>query len=76
MFEYVVLHVGGGGNPRNTTDVPHPYIRILNRAVELTSEWFATVLFRPQSVMLQVELCAVVLLFMTQHHLMSRSDII
>ena len=51
MFEYVVLHVGGGGNPRNTTDMPHPYIQILNRAIELTSEWFATVLFRPQSVM-------------------------
>ena len=76
MFEYVVLHVEGGGNPRNTTDLPHPYIRILNRAVEFTSEWFATVLFRPHSVMLHVELRVVVLLFMTRHHLLSRSDVI
>ena len=74
MLGYVVL--GGGGNPRNTTDLPHPYIRILNRAVELTSECFTTVLFRPQNVMLHVELRMVVLLFMTQHHLMSRSDVI
>ena len=62
MFQYVVLHVGVGGNPRNTTDLQHPYIRILNRAVELT-KWFATVLFRPQSVILHVELRVVVLLF-------------
>ena len=31
VLEYVVL--GGGGIPRNTTDLPHPYIGILNRAV-------------------------------------------
>ena len=73
MLEYVDL--GGGGNPRNTTDLPDPYIRILNRVVELTSEYFITVLFRPQSVMLHVELRVVVLLFMTRHHLMSRSDV-
>ena len=36
MLKFVVL--GSGGNPRNTTDQPHPYIRILNRTVELTSE--------------------------------------
>ena len=71
---YVVL--GGGGNPWNTTDLPHPYIRILNGAVELTSECFITVLFRPQSVMLFVELHVVVLLFMSRHHLMSRSNVI
>ena len=74
MLEYVVL--GVGGNPRNTTDLPHTYIRILNRAIELGSECFSTVLFRPQSVMLHVELRVVVLLFMTRHHLMSRSDVI
>ena len=74
MLVYVDL--GGGGNPRNTTDLPHPYIRILNRAVELTSKCFITVLFRLQSVMLHVELRVVVLLYMTQHHLMSRSDVI
>ena len=34
--------LGGGGNPRNTSDLPHPYIRILNLAVELTSECFQT----------------------------------
>ena len=28
--------------PRNTTDLPLPYIRILNRTVELTSECFKT----------------------------------
>ena len=73
-MEYVVL--GGGGNLRNTTDLPHPYIRILNRAVELTSECFTTGLFRPQSAMLHVELHVVILLFMTQHHLLSRSDVV
>ena len=31
VLEYVVL--GGGGIPRNTTDLPYPYIGILNRAV-------------------------------------------
>ena len=70
MLEYVVL--GGGGNPRNITDLPHPYICILNQAVELTSECFTTVLFRPQSVKLHVPV--VVSLFMTRHHLMNRSD--
>ena len=40
MLEYVVL--GSKGNPRNTTDLAHPYIRILNRTVELTSECFKT----------------------------------
>ena len=75
MFEYEVIHVGGGGNPRNTTDLPHPYIRILNWAVEFTSEWYASVLFKPHSVMLHVKLRVVVLLFMT-HQLMSRSDVI
>ena len=72
MLEYVVLD--GGGNPRNTTDLPHPYIRILNRSVELTIEFFTTVLFRPKSVMLHVRV--VVSLFMIRYHVMNRSDVI
>ena len=32
MLEYIVL--GGGGNPRNTTEMPHPLIRILHTGNE------------------------------------------